>query len=482
MAVVRPNVPVEAGDTSTQTVYLFRISTDGTRKIIEPVQNIDSTNTVTADQSGMIPSFATDFFGYRASVTNLDRKWLGFPDATGQLWPSEVPTTPWTGFYELRKQLGNASNEYAVRYAAAVLAMKNADEHRQEVLNYELTAAERVRMGNVSLRQRNSRGILWRDLHDFAAMPFGTTANDALWRAEEASLRARIHQHCAEGNCMVDVATDHPAQDWKFYTEAGIEFEPSGDTYAPVTGSTLATPAAITNNILNDREAGRWFRRHAPDDDFSDLRSVVVTPPTLPTWMAAYPITTGNESQRMWRAAAIAKWQQAFFAIKDRVPATNAFAKIWRWMAAMNVIAILRDDNFTATPPAGFSIRTNGGLLKFMTIALLNECNPATYLNYNADGSYSSGGASARKLLQSVYVNGNATSGLDQANAYFKVFRIIQGGTVQLDLRTNPLIIMWPASELSSGEPTTTARTAMADKIEAIFGERILANSGNLTL
>ena len=117
-----------------------------------------------------------------------------------------VPVTPGDDFYRFRRHVGQAADHFDARFVPAKINQRKATAHRLYEIAQELDPGDRDKVGNVSLKERSDNGYLWRRLHEFRAMPFGTPDADTAWRRERDRMDILLHAHCDRCARIIDVA------------------------------------------------------------------------------------------------------------------------------------------------------------------------------------------------------------------------------------------------------------------------------------
>ena len=179
MADVVIGQQARAGDTNATGFHLRLTGTrgDGTRRITDSVTyRVNLNGTVDANYDGYIAS--RHVRGIPTSETQLreDGRWLTFPDENGVSGWSDEPVTPGDDFYAFRRHVGQASDHFDSRFVPAKINQRKATAHRLFEIAQELSPEDRDKVSNVSLKERSDNGYLWRRIHAFVPMPFGTTA------------------------------------------------------------------------------------------------------------------------------------------------------------------------------------------------------------------------------------------------------------------------------------------------------------------
>ena len=94
----------------------------------------------------------------------------------------------------------------------AKINQRKATAHRLYEIAQELDPEDRDKVGNVSLKERSDNGYIWRRLHAFRAMPYGTADHDTAWRRERDRIDVLLHAHCDRCARIIDVALEHPSR------------------------------------------------------------------------------------------------------------------------------------------------------------------------------------------------------------------------------------------------------------------------------
>ena len=183
-----------------------------------------------------------------------------------------MPVTPGDDFYRFRRHVGQAADHFDTRFVPAKINQRKATAHRLYEIAQELDPGDRDKVGNVSLKERSDSGYLWRRLHAFRAMPFGTP---------DTRRRCGGGSGTAWTSCSTPTATAAPAsstlrsrtrsEEWKGYLDKQIRFHSAadGDNHV-IPDTSWLTPEVVTNDIANYGAAGEFFRRGMADDDFLD--------------------------------------------------------------------------------------------------------------------------------------------------------------------------------------------------------------------
>ena len=371
--------PVVGGETvpiSTKVVF-YKVTSDGTRRVVEyhgrsalvdphvPIgQSIDSRSTriVPLEYAGFIPIRITGEVLTPKEIHPLDLaqgRWIGFPDETGTVPLQEHPTTPGTDFYRLRHILDEHAHRFRTEHNAATMIYETM-EHRIEHIAHELSPEDRLRAGNVSLKIRSDIGQLWRRVHRFAKMPYGTTETDVAWRAERDAIgeeMAIFCDLCAGSGLSGRVVKKHPHVEWKNWLDNGIRFAVDRQFVARQTpNSRWLDDPVIDYDISNYNEALDHFREGHVDDDFGgdglNTRSQVIPPSLAAALTPVAPSFTGNHA--LWRAAHIGYWRREAQWLRYNPKGSYFQKRIFFWFAAANIIALLRDINIEGITARGF--------------------------------------------------------------------------------------------------------------------------------
>ena len=336
--------PVRTGDLNQHphSISITGTKGDGTRRITDKRHY----------QLGPGGSIRAEFDGYLASrgvrgiVTTdaqlrEDGRWLTFPNEDGNSVWSDEPVTPGDDFYRFRRHVGQASDHFDSRFVPARLNQRKATAHRLFEIAQELSPEDRDKVSNVSLKERSDNGYLWRRIHAFVPMPFGTAANDVAWRRERDRLDILLHAHCDRCARIIDVALDHPSEEWKGYLDKQIRFHSAadGDNHV-IPDTSWLTPEVVTNDIANYNAAGRFFRTPAMDDDFLAPRSA---PIPAPAGQATVPYFGGANSFR--RTEMIAHWRKEITDLRASSNGSNFQKRMFYWFAASNILALYRPEN-----------------------------------------------------------------------------------------------------------------------------------------
>ncbi len=222
--------------------------------------------------------------------------------------------------------------------------MRKTTAHRIFEVSQELSATDRVRAGNVSLKGRSDGGHIWKRIHAFRAMPYGTPGHDAAWRAERDAIMALLHGHCDRCARPIDIAVSHPHEEWNAYLEEELRFAVTkeGD-YEAVPQAAWLVPAVIDNDIKNHNLAGAFFRSGFPDGDFLAPRSTIVPEPF------AWPLMpTFSGVNAFWRTEMIAHWRKEVADLRASSSGSLFQKRMFYWFAASNILALYRDENMDA--------------------------------------------------------------------------------------------------------------------------------------
>ena len=203
---------------------------------------------VTEDQVGLIPTLRPPSGNFQESDLE-EGIWIGF----AYPWISRVPVTPGDDFYRFRRHVGQAADHFEDRFVPAKI--NHAQGHCASDVRgiaQELDPEDRDKVGNVSLKERSDNGYIWRRLHAFRAMPYGTEDADTEWRRERDRLDVLLHAHCDRCARIIDVALEHPSEEWKGYLDKQIRFHVAADGVSHVIPETSwLTPEVVTNDIAN---------------------------------------------------------------------------------------------------------------------------------------------------------------------------------------------------------------------------------------
>lgn len=478
---------VSTGDTSPDipegysSIYLMKISGDGTKRFVRHsstnwagayIRSRDvSSFTVPAELDGYIAvaSGGSDSVSTKFSVHfNTGGPPVYFVEPSSTLTYGQVttdPVNPGPDFYRFRHHVGQAADHFEDRFSLDKINMRKATAHRITQIAGELSDDDRLKAGNGSLKLRTDNGYLWRRIHDFRGMPFGTTAHDTSWRAERDAIAALLVDHCDQCSRPIDITLSHDHATWKRYLDGGLRFHEPGGVATLIADTKLMTDELITADIRNHELAGLHFRSNNADDDFLTPRtSAIAEPSGLPSPTAI----TGNDA--LYRQAYIGYWVLQDRLVQAKTSLSASMKNLFSWFCAANAMALVRD-------------------------YLWPRDHVKTVIEYNA--RYMSGRLFDTPSRSEVNYNpliatyllpppSNANPGqrglVDTDNPWFHIMRWMTNQTTaeQLDDDFMPLI---PSTEKDAeGNWTLAARTKMATKLEGIFGRRILENSGDPTL
>ena len=351
--------PVRQGEIvpGDRHIFLVRVTLDGTRRIVpiryqvgeaEIKARLEAGSVIPAELEGYIALGPGSRITPGSTPAIFDMGvWVTMADEMGRCFHSYTPTTPGDDFYRFRNHVGQAADHFDSRFVPAKLNQRRATDHRLFEVAQELTPEDRDKVGNVSLKERSDNGALWRLIHEFRTMPHGTAALDALWRAERDRIDILLREHCDRCARIIDVALDHPHEEWKGYLDKQIRFNVGTDG-APdvIQDSHWLTPEVVTNDIANYNAAGRFFRRGFDDDDYLPTpRSAPIDPPI---GQATVPRFSGANSFR--RTEMIAHWRKEIADLRASSRGSDFQKRMFYWFAASNILALYRDEN---NDPAG---------------------------------------------------------------------------------------------------------------------------------
>ena len=340
--------PLQLGQVAVGTVYYATpVRKDGTRRVselqfVDPgflvnrYGRIEDGEVASEDQVGLIPTPRPPVGLFQESDLE-EGIWMGFASP----WVSRVPVTPGDDFYAFRNHVGQAADHFDSRFVPAKLNQRKATAHRLFEISGELSEEDRMKAGNVSLKERSDNGYLWRRIHVFRTMPFGTLETDTAWRAERDAIMALLHGHCDRCARIIDTALSHPHEEWKGYLDKEIRFHEAEDGSIDVIPNTnWLTPAVVTNDIANYDTAGKFFRTGAVDDDYLEPHSA---PIPEPSGQATIPRFSGANG--FLRTEMIAHWRKEIADLRASSRGSDFQKRMFYWFAASNILALYRDEN-----------------------------------------------------------------------------------------------------------------------------------------
>ena len=465
-------MPASAGDTFPASdlntgVTLAKVKKDGTRRLESHMDSeglynlftsIGARSPIPADLDGYIPLPQSSYgrLANRTLTELTDGLWLGWPDAVGVCSVETFPVTPGDAFYKFRRIVAEHAHQFRHEHNTANLVYESL-EHRIETVAHELSDTDRMKAGNVSVKVRSDIGYLWRLIHDFVKMPFGTDTNDQLWHAKRNGIVYILEPFCemCEGQGLARrILLKHPYEEWKGYLDGGIRFSSSRDFVAKTIENTqLLTNAVINNDIRNFNQALDFFGEGYPEDDYGGdglkTKSEIVPEPT-----GAPMITHFTGDHAIWRSSMIGYWRLQVDKAHARSELTPLARTVFEWFAAANVIATLRD------------YAVSNDLIRG---ALNDNRKHVSGDNY---GPVSVGGIGFAALY-GAYSPAAADPWFKRLRWFFS-----PDSVVTLDLAFLPL---YPGSERDTGTEdwALASRTTMATRLEGIFGRRILENTGD---
>ena len=174
-------------------------------------------------------------------------------------------------------------------------------------------------------------------------MPYGTPeTDDEEWRRERDRMDVLLHAHCDRCARIIDVALEHPSEEWKGYLDKQIRFHVAADGVSHVIPDIAAgsPPRSSPNDIANYDVAGRFFRTPGKDDDYLEPRSA---PIPAPAGQAIVPNFAGPNQFR--RTEMIAHWRKEIADLRASPRGSDFQKRMFYWFAASNILAIYRPQN-----------------------------------------------------------------------------------------------------------------------------------------
>ena len=281
-----------------------------------------------------------------------------------------------------------------------------------------------------------------------------------------ATLMSHFCEICEGQGLSRRLLIKHPHFAWKVYLDGGVRFSVRRDLSAAsetaIQNTALLTPSVVTNDILNFNHALDHFGEGSDDNDYggngenvkSDLTPAPTGQPTVTTF-------TGNLAT--WRSAVVGYWRMQADIVNADSRHTAFSKELFDWFAAANVLAVLRD--YAVSP---------GSLVPSALNDNIRHLNGAEY------GTLAVGGRGFAELLGAYTTLLGVQA--DSGNPWYQSLRWFSSTSTVVTLETvfHPL---YPASERETdGSWKLADRTAMATRLEAIFGRRILENTDTSVL
>ena len=146
--------------------------------------------------------------------------------------PHGTPRRPAPAYYFNRRILGEHALRYMDENPIAAMRLSDPGQTRIHTVGYELTDEERTKAGNNDYQIRGTIGLIWGLNEALRIMPYGNAADDALWRAADAEIKALLVPFCAmcDGAGMsYRTIRKHPHVHWERYQKAGLRISSDRD-------------------------------------------------------------------------------------------------------------------------------------------------------------------------------------------------------------------------------------------------------------
>ena len=384
--------------------------------------------------------------------------WMSVTDAQENTTVLTEPPTPGDDFYAFRRQVGQGADHFESRFDPQKIALRKHGDHRVFQIMHELTAVDRVRAGNVSLKLRSDGGYLWRRIHAFRALPFGTVERDAAWKAERDAIKVLLKEHCDRCAKVMDVTMDHPHEEWDFYLRGGVRFNRDAEgAYQAVAGESMLTPAVLDNDLQNNELAGRFYRSGAADDDYNDPQSETVAIPTGQPTLRSF---TGAHGA--WRAASIGYWRMQSDIIRapegrrDGRQMAPLARQVFDWFMIGNVMGLLNDNNF------------DDDLAEARQAYFDQNRERVQAENWDVSGAGSVGNNTFLNFVDTDTLTVRAN------RQYWKFLRFVRATNSIWNIPTT-LVELVPAADYDAdGNWMAAKRTAMRTQLQSILGRDIM--------
>lgn len=357
--------PTTDVDLEGVTYLIARLSPDGSRRVIERyTARISNTNlTWAAVRDFWIDRWEGDpivFWGIDIQViSNALRTagregwYLPYPPADGiAIVPVPDPVNHAVQFFAWREHLASIAHELADHHFER-RAVRSHTLRAHSARPANLTDEDAIRNSNMTQWGREELGRLWHELHAWAKLDEVTGEPTVDWGTgtEFVELKAKIEGFCAacEGRGRIALIHDeHAHLLWETALRDGKRFLPDFNT-DPFGVFELGPPgtmngATYTADIHNFRAADRFYSVSHADkvvDRWPDALDSIVTPQLEPLSVSVPPGDYESERQTMARYFAT-----QFFVLSHDPTASEAHMRTFRRHCAMNLLAVLRPENW----------------------------------------------------------------------------------------------------------------------------------------